>query len=163
MADVKESALTQQSDCKWVRALDANGNSIRISKEDLASVVGGRIGNATTDKDGLMSRNDKKSMPQRLALSPLKITGLESGRGFFCEIVAQNYECGLYYIYRTNSNVYYYLITGALAISSIKIKDDAIYIIRDGVVFNITCLHGNDIKLDYSAVVPDDAIQGIKK
>lgn len=40
MSDVKESALTQQSDCKWVRALDANGNSIRISKEDLASVVG---------------------------------------------------------------------------------------------------------------------------
>lgn len=43
MADVKESALTQQSDCKWVRALDANGNSIRISKEDLAAVVGGLL------------------------------------------------------------------------------------------------------------------------
>lgn len=40
MADVKESALSTASDCKWVRALDANGNSIRISKEDLASVVG---------------------------------------------------------------------------------------------------------------------------
>ena len=43
MSDVKESALTQQSDCKWVRALDANGNSIRISKEDLAAVVGGLL------------------------------------------------------------------------------------------------------------------------
>lgn len=43
MADVKESALTQQSDCKWVRALDSNGNSIKISKEDLASVVGGLL------------------------------------------------------------------------------------------------------------------------
>ena len=41
MADKQESTLTQQSDCKWVRALDANGNSIRISKEDLAAVVGG--------------------------------------------------------------------------------------------------------------------------
>lgn len=40
MADKQESALTQQSDCKWVRALDSNGNSILISKEDLASVVG---------------------------------------------------------------------------------------------------------------------------
>lgn len=40
MADVKESAMTQKSDCEWVRALDANGNSIRISKQDLASVVG---------------------------------------------------------------------------------------------------------------------------
>ena len=40
MADIKESAMSTASDCKWVRALDANGNSIRISKEDLASVVG---------------------------------------------------------------------------------------------------------------------------
>lgn len=45
MADKQESALTQQSDCKWVRALDANGNSIRISKEDLAAVVGGLLEN----------------------------------------------------------------------------------------------------------------------
>ena len=43
MADVKESAMSAASDCKWVRALDANGNSIRISKEDLASVVGGLL------------------------------------------------------------------------------------------------------------------------
>lgn len=57
MADKQESALTQQSDCKWVRALDANGNSIRISKEDLAAVVGGLIGTATSLKDGLMSSN----------------------------------------------------------------------------------------------------------
>ena len=40
MADVKESAMAQKNDCKWVRALDSNGNSILISKEDLASVVG---------------------------------------------------------------------------------------------------------------------------
>ena len=51
MADKQESALTQQSDCKWVRALDANGNSIRISKEDLAAVVGGLIGTANKWED----------------------------------------------------------------------------------------------------------------
>ena len=50
MADLKESAMTQQSDCKWVRALDANGNSIRISKEDLAAVVGGLLGESNTLK-----------------------------------------------------------------------------------------------------------------
>ena len=50
MGDVKESALTQKSDCKWVRALDANGNSIRISKEDLAAVVGGLLGESNTLK-----------------------------------------------------------------------------------------------------------------
>lgn len=54
MADKQESALTQQSDCKWVRALDANGNSIRISKEDLAAVVGGLLPEATSKSKGLM-------------------------------------------------------------------------------------------------------------
>ena len=54
MADVKESAMSQKNDCKWVRALDSNGNSILISKEDLASVVGGLIGTVTPDKNGLM-------------------------------------------------------------------------------------------------------------
>lgn len=43
MADVKESALSTASDCAYVRALDSNGNSIRISKADLASVVGGLL------------------------------------------------------------------------------------------------------------------------
>ena len=60
MADVKESAMSTASDCKWVRALDANGNSIRISKEDHARVVGGLIGTATSSKDGLIP---KKLMP----------------------------------------------------------------------------------------------------
>ena len=44
MGDLKEIALTQKNDCKWVRALDENGNSIRISKEDLAAVVGELLG-----------------------------------------------------------------------------------------------------------------------
>lgn len=57
MADVKESAMAQKNDCKWVRALDSNGNSILISKEDLASVVGGLIGLATSNKNGLVSKD----------------------------------------------------------------------------------------------------------
>lgn len=32
--------MTVKDDCQYVRALDANGNSIRISKEDLAKVLG---------------------------------------------------------------------------------------------------------------------------
>lgn len=57
MADVKESAMAQKNDCKWVRALDSNGNSILISKEDLASVVGGLIGEANYAKTGMMGKN----------------------------------------------------------------------------------------------------------
>lgn len=43
MADIKENEMSTASDCAYVRALDSNGNSIRISKSDLASVVGGLI------------------------------------------------------------------------------------------------------------------------
>lgn len=57
MGDLKESALTQKNDCKWVRALDENGNSIRISKEDLAAVVGELLGNVTTEKSGLYPKD----------------------------------------------------------------------------------------------------------
>lgn len=66
MADVKESAMSTASDCKWVRALDANGNSIRISKEDLASVVGELLGTATSEKDGLV---DKRNWSQTFTLT----------------------------------------------------------------------------------------------
>lgn len=56
MADVKESAMSQKNDCKWVRALDSNGNSILISKEDLASVVGGLLPVSTQAKNGLLAK-----------------------------------------------------------------------------------------------------------
>ena len=57
MATIKEEVMTVKDDCQYVRALDANGNSIRISKEDLAKVLGELIGVATPSKDGLMSRD----------------------------------------------------------------------------------------------------------
>ena len=47
MADQFENQLPQKNDAKWVRALDASGNPILISKEDLASVVGGLLPPAT--------------------------------------------------------------------------------------------------------------------
>lgn len=53
MASIKEEVMTVKDDCQYVRALDANGNSIRISKEDLAKVLGelimvqGRLPNET--------------------------------------------------------------------------------------------------------------------
>jgi len=35
MADRQERELIFSGNCKWVRAIDSNGNSINISKEDL--------------------------------------------------------------------------------------------------------------------------------
>lgn len=57
MADKREDQLTTASDMAYVRALDSNGNSIRISKADLASVVAELIGTATLSKNGLMPKN----------------------------------------------------------------------------------------------------------
>ena len=54
MADQFENQLPQKSDAKWVRVLDASGNPILISKEDLASVVGGLIGVSNSENNGLM-------------------------------------------------------------------------------------------------------------
>lgn len=41
--DAYENELPEQTDLKWARALDASGNPILISKESLASVVGGLL------------------------------------------------------------------------------------------------------------------------
>lgn len=52
--DVYEDQLAIKSDAPYIRGLDATGNPIRISKADLASVVGGLIGIVSNSKNGLM-------------------------------------------------------------------------------------------------------------
>lgn len=39
MEDRQESQLPDSNDCKWVRAIDSNGKSIRISKSSLLSII----------------------------------------------------------------------------------------------------------------------------
>lgn len=53
MADRKENELTKANNFEYVRALDANGNSIQISKADLVSVLEGLIGEVSLQKNGL--------------------------------------------------------------------------------------------------------------
>ncbi len=53
MASIKEEVMTVKDDCQYVRALDANGNSIRISKEDLAKVLGELMGIKSYPKTSL--------------------------------------------------------------------------------------------------------------
>lgn len=55
MADRKENELTKANNFEYVRALDANGNSIQISKADLVSVLEGLLPVVTTSNKGLMS------------------------------------------------------------------------------------------------------------
>ena len=49
-SDTYENRLPQQTDLTWARGLDSNGNPILISKESLASVVGGLLGDPISFK-----------------------------------------------------------------------------------------------------------------
>ena len=57
MADRKENELTKANNFEYVRALDSNGNSIKISKSDLVSVLTELLPEASKDKKGLMPRS----------------------------------------------------------------------------------------------------------
>ena len=49
--DRQESQLPDNNDCEWVRALDNNGNSIKVSKSDLLKDMFQEKGNVTSDLD----------------------------------------------------------------------------------------------------------------
>lgn len=125
--------------------------------------MGGLIGKATNDKDGLISKEDKRCLPKRIASSIVAINGIESGYGFFCEITAPGFETGLYYMWRTDNNVYYHYILGSLSANNVKIKNGTIYIERNGVTINITCFHSINYTLSAVSSIPSDAVNGISK
>ena len=56
--DTYEDQLPQQTDLKWARGLDANGNPILTSKESLASVVGGLVKSMIFDSSSYMDSID---------------------------------------------------------------------------------------------------------
>ena len=97
MADKQESALTQQSDCKWVRALDANGNSIRISKEDLAAVVGGLLPTVTTKSNGLMNSETYLLSTKVFVNKTFKIWTLEQFQHALFEMFAKGLDNTIYH------------------------------------------------------------------
>ena len=57
MADIKESAMAKAADGAYIRALDVSGNSILISKADLAELMRANMIEATTEKKGLLSNS----------------------------------------------------------------------------------------------------------
>ena len=75
MADRKENELTKASNFDYVRALDANGNSIQISKADLVSVLEGLLpidGINNRAEDGVFIMFHRKSDDYPLAVKPDK-------------------------------------------------------------------------------------------
>lgn len=103
MADVKESALSTANDCAYVRALDSNGNSIRISKSDLASVVGGLLSNAipkSVDIGKVVSSNydnDLNNIPFDMFIMGVKGGGMSLDNAPFGELETYFIHAPMYY------------------------------------------------------------------
>lgn len=145
MADVKESAMSQKNDCKWVRALDSNGNSILISKEDLASVVGGLLPESTNTNKGAASTGMFKAIT--VNSKGIKITPNKSSYTFinYRAIVYDNGHCYLYDIIfssiglKSVSNFHVYKVFGTR--DAPKLKQDSngnLYIFPSSTSFNNT-------------------------
>ena len=118
---------------------------------------------ATTTSKGLMSSDDKKNMPMTVIVSPIKVSGVPSGYGFFCQVTATGYEGSLYFINRSNNNVYYTKLAGGIGLDTVSIKDEDIYIAREGVRFHLSNFQCLEIKISYVTSIPDGAIPGTKK
>lgn len=96
-------------------------------------------------------------------VSPIKVSGVPSGYGFFCQVTAIGYEGSLYFINRSNNNVYYTKLAGGIGLDTVSIKDEDIYIAREGVRFHLSNFQCLDIKISYVTSIPDGAIPGTKK
>lgn len=63
MADKKLSSVSAVSDMNYVYAETSSGETVKISKADLASVVAGIMPNSSLSKSGLMSQIQIKNIP----------------------------------------------------------------------------------------------------
>lgn len=157
---MKESALTQQSDCKWVRALDSNGNSILISKEDLASVVGELLPityqkNETSGGKKILI--DIPSSNQQSITILLTIEGVNSTAALYLIHAITSYE-PLYSVEKLNSDT---IINSFVKFYIDKSSGIKLYVEREGCVFNVTILQGsiNYIPLKDVDSIPSSAEQ----
>ena len=91
--DVYEDQLAIKSDAPYIRGLDATGNPIRISKADLASVVGGLIGIATQSKRGLATSVMVKSSGATYTVSSTSVLKIDRDTEKNCPAVIEITSC----------------------------------------------------------------------
>lgn len=108
--DKKLNEVTTASDAAYVIGTTSSGDTVRISKADLASVVGELIGTATTTKNGLIGMGERpiyvKSMNSGSAVAFLEL----KSAAFFLLIHHPWRGYGLYAVLvssETGHNVYH--------------------------------------------------------
>lgn len=91
--DVYEDQLAIKSDAPFIRGLDAAGNPIRISKADLATVVGGLIGIATQSKRGLATSVMVKSSGVTYTVNSTSVLKIDRDTEKNCPAVIEITSC----------------------------------------------------------------------
>lgn len=86
--DRMEKDLAAASDCAWVRALDADGKSIRISKADLVELIRGNMPVATDLDNGLLNKYwTKKVISRMIDIRRDEIYSFGTG-GYFAALIS---------------------------------------------------------------------------
>nr|DAH19139.1 MAG TPA: hypothetical protein [Caudoviricetes sp.] len=78
--DEFEDQLPQSDTFSWLRTLDGSKNPTLTSSSAAAKVLGGLIGTATVNKDGLMSQNNYIKIAQ--SITSTKLIKIESWDGY---------------------------------------------------------------------------------
>ena len=129
MADQFENQLPQKSDAKWVRALDASGNPILISKEDLASVVGGLIGVSNSENNGLMPAGLFIKHPYTVYLDPQQSFEITDVNGFVG--IRDSYSFGGIVLFFCTFGQVQQINTGSYSGISLTFKDSTTLILKN--------------------------------
>lgn len=80
--NVKEANLTTLNDISGFVCIDKNGNAIgMMSKEQVASVVGGLIGTVSSDKNGLVPKNKVYSLGYSRNITPGRVVKIQNIKG----------------------------------------------------------------------------------
>lgn len=90
--DKAESSLTAVSDIAYLRGIDSSGNSVRISKADLASVLGGiyiELQNEALDLNSV--RSNRVIFINNQSLVSNRPAGMGNDRGFLWVFQSSSY------------------------------------------------------------------------
>lgn len=94
----------QESELKWLRAIDKNGDPMLISAEDHAKVVGELIGNVTSEKNGLVSKDYYLQKMQEIYIISDEIIKIKSinNVGIDIDCVSNSFGSARFYLLKSN-------------------------------------------------------------
>lgn len=155
------AAMTKASTSDFLTGITENGDGVLISKENLATVLGGLIRVATGSQKGLMSGSDKSSIIQDYKENLLSVTFLVKNYSFLI-VMTGNGVNSLYIAVDFSSDSFSarILLDNEIIRSglTIKYKNRTFYFKREGVGFSVIPLRRTHFISIGSNIAPSDAI-----